>query len=72
MDDQLTFLDPIEPLTFELETDLDIASKTAHNAALDAAIASVNSTVLNGPDDLVVMARALLDAVAAELGGLKL
>jgi hypothetical protein len=73
MDDQLSLLPDIEPLTFEQAAATLTAMETAiYNSAIDAAIASVNATSLTGPPDLVTLAKALLDAVAVELGGLKL
>lgn len=73
MDDQLSPLPDIEPLTIlELKSDLDIACKAAHNAAIDAAIATVNATTLEGPQYMVEAARDLLNALAKEMEGLKL
>lgn len=73
MEDQLSLLPDIEPLTFtEADTALSPAETAIYNGAIDAAIASINATNLIGPPDLVAMARALLDAVAGEVEGLKL
>ena len=67
-DDQIMlFGDEIAPLT-RYET----LPHAEHNAAIDLAVRTVLATVVkNGTDEQVDMMRALIEALAAELGGLK-
>lgn len=73
MDDQLSFLAPIEPLTFtSTDASMSPVEVAVYNAAIDAAIATIRATTLTGAPDLVSMVQPLLDALATEVGGLKL
>ncbi len=73
MEDQLSLLPDIEPLTFEqAAATLSPMEAAVHNAAIDAAIATVNATTLEGPQYMVEAARDLLNALAKEMEGLKL
>lgn len=67
-DDQITLTigDDIAPL------ELYPLPFAEHNAALDLAISHIRATVfLNGTDEQTAMLQALIEALAAELGGLK-
>ena len=70
-DDQIMlFGDNIAPLTlYETQYPLPF---TEHNAAIDLAMSHIRATVIkNGTDEQMGLMRALIEALAAELGGLK-
>jgi allantoicase len=71
-DDQIMLFgdDDIAPLTlYETQYPLPF---TEHNAAIDLAMSHIRATVIkNGTDEQMGLMRALIEALAAELGGLK-
>ena len=70
-DDQIMlFGDDIAPLTlYETQYPLPF---TEHNAAIDLAMSHIRATVIkNGTDEQMWLMRALIEALAADLGGLK-
>jgi hypothetical protein len=72
-EDAISLLSPIEPLTFtSTDASMSPVEVAVYNAAIDAAIATIRATRLTGELGLVSMVQPLLDALATEVGGLKL